>query len=805
MLATASAGIIQVLPSSKLQLDLPSSFPDMSRVRSHKGNIPSLPQTKQCSMCPAKFTRTTHLNRHIRSHTNERQHQCDICHSQFTRSDLLTRHKRTCGDNSNVYRSRRKSCQACAESKIRCDLEFPCSKCVSRGKECIFVNDPEASKAKRLAAAERARRNKAGESSKPAAPAKERSTSVTSIPQQSQEIQLSPNSALFPSGSRRGSFDTPVFSFSSSTSSSSAPSPGSEEFDPIINSFGPPHLMPTLTADDPATLAAHLKALLPHRPLSSDLFKPLSFEDQYASLLPAQSQHFQPTLADFHSEQFAWLDSPGELDGSGTLFPHDYQLGSHAYGVLAHDHFAGVDFTAPPSTASSSVPDLIPSAQPSLDGSQPSPLVADRAQTGCSTDYGEPPAAELQHYLYLFFSAFSTQVPLIHVPTWQMEGKPMVLIRAMQACGALFVRTPVAQKFIIDTLGCTRDILMLEFAKTPTDSPEYLALVIAVVLLQTIGLFHQSPEIRSSSNVYHGMLVMMIRRTGLIGRIANWSAPDIVHGGNRDSAWHEWCTYETAKRALIFAYLHDCFHSILFAIAPSFRSCEFDIGLPCDDSLWQASSSTEWLSAIQAGSNTATAAAQPSACGTSMQTALAYLNHDSSLSSSLPVPPPLNPFGHFVLILTVLRDLYECRTSGSSVSPSIAASSSGETESALRNWLHAWLTHEPASLSSPSLPSTRAEPPFSSNPMPFFWLAQVSLLEVREGQSLLAFKASGGIADGRFTHVSRWMASIRSLVSKGKLDPEVIWEQLMGIRSRGVESESDYHENEGLLGFFANR
>ncbi|KAJ7022590.1 hypothetical protein C8F04DRAFT_236706 [Mycena alexandri] len=42
----------------------------LPRVRAHKGNVPSLPQTKYCSLCPAKFTRTTHLNRHLRSRTS---------------------------------------------------------------------------------------------------------------------------------------------------------------------------------------------------------------------------------------------------------------------------------------------------------------------------------------------------------------------------------------------------------------------------------------------------------------------------------------------------------------------------------------------------------------------------------------------------------------------------------------------------------------------------------------------------------------------------------------------------------------
>ncbi|KIK98576.1 hypothetical protein PAXRUDRAFT_668207 [Paxillus rubicundulus Ve08.2h10] len=111
----------------------------ISKMRSHKGNVPVLPQTKLCPHCPAKFTRTTHLNRHLRTHTGERSHCCDTCEAQFTRSDLLTRHKKTCGDPSHANRTRRRSCQACADSKVKCDLQRPCSKCQARGKECTFA------------------------------------------------------------------------------------------------------------------------------------------------------------------------------------------------------------------------------------------------------------------------------------------------------------------------------------------------------------------------------------------------------------------------------------------------------------------------------------------------------------------------------------------------------------------------------------------------------------------------------------------------------------------------------------------
>jgi hypothetical protein len=49
---------------------------------------------------------------------------------------------------SNAGRSRRTACESCAKSKIKCDLEQPCSKCVNRGRECVYLNDPNASKEK---------------------------------------------------------------------------------------------------------------------------------------------------------------------------------------------------------------------------------------------------------------------------------------------------------------------------------------------------------------------------------------------------------------------------------------------------------------------------------------------------------------------------------------------------------------------------------------------------------------------------------------------------------------------------------
>ncbi|KAJ6486523.1 fungal-specific transcription factor domain-containing protein [Mycena vitilis] len=124
---------------------MPSAPSGHTKTHAPNHNVQALPKTRCCSLCPAKFTRTTHLNRHLRSHTNERRHRCNICKSaQFTRSDLLSRHQQRCGQSVDL--SRRRSCEACVASKVKCNRHRPCTRCAARGRSCIYRNDPELSR-----------------------------------------------------------------------------------------------------------------------------------------------------------------------------------------------------------------------------------------------------------------------------------------------------------------------------------------------------------------------------------------------------------------------------------------------------------------------------------------------------------------------------------------------------------------------------------------------------------------------------------------------------------------------------------
>ena len=59
-------------------------------------------------------------------------------------------------------------------------------------------------------------------------------------------------------------------------------------------------------------------------------------------------------------------------------------------------------------------------------------------------------------------------MPLVHPPTFEVVSKPGVLINAMEACGALYGKTPTAAEFITTTLRDSREILIQEFVSNVT-------------------------------------------------------------------------------------------------------------------------------------------------------------------------------------------------------------------------------------------------------------------------------------------------------------------------------------------------
>ncbi|KAI0069899.1 hypothetical protein K474DRAFT_1609674 [Panus rudis PR-1116 ss-1] len=747
----------------------------VSRMRSHKGNAPSLPQNKLCPLCPARFTRTTHLNRHLRTHSNERMHTCDKCHAQFTRSDLLSRHKRSCGDAISGTRSRRKSCQACADSKVRCDQQQPCSRCQSKGRECVYNAAPARPRAK-------AARNIASTSAQTLQVQQDHTQDATRLsppgmtredpsPSSSTLMETPSPPIIVPSQSEQA--------FDAQTESSSCLPPSSETLSDssIANSS---RATDYSTEVEGSRLSFAQEALEVQNHLNA-LFSNEMFDKFFNSALVPPSEG----IGVAHNTSNAREEEMFGNGIQGSVFPwapaEESQPFMASLDGVDYDTYRALQADRSVNTLSSSM--LLPSLDFSL--SQPS----------------SPSPAELQYYLHLFFTRFLEQMPIMHVPTFNPAKKPAILINAMQACGALYAKTPQACSYIATTLASARDEVVAAFSKKPATTSDQVHLILTVSLIQTIGLFHQKAEQRAQSNMYHAMLVMLIRQSGLLNGEFTWDPSSLLDPTATEAAWNSWVCHETTKRALMLTFLHDCCHSIFFTLRPTYFPSEFNLRLPCEDSLWKATSYEDWHIALL----------KPSAYGSATDRLKGALPLQEALAHLAQVPRKsqpaliLNPFSQFIIIHAILRKIFEdCLCSEKAAEARLSDDPTNVNPTIqymLHNWLQSWFQ-------SPETPrpSKNNAAPFSSDALPFYWIGQVLLLAYQEGLPPFVSDVPGVSVtnEAKFGLMKEWFRHIREFLKSGEQGPTLFWDELMKIRMQNWQTHGAGGDKDGLLGFFEN-
>ncbi|KAF7306857.1 Fungal-trans domain-containing protein [Mycena indigotica] len=676
----------------------------VSKMRAHKGNMPvSLPQDKLCPYCSARFTRTTHLTRHIKTHATQRDYQCPTCPASFTRSDLLARHRKICQDPNRPGRLR--SCNLCIEQKVKCDRKIPsCSRCQARGKPCVFATGPRK---------------------------KSRHVEVATM------SNVSQNAA---------------------SSSSTLPQSPHESVTPAE----PPLDLESLNKElDAASAESNIAASLP-LPVDSHL------SPHY------DNDAFQPLFADVFDPGTENAISPPK-EAFPLPFPVLEEIPRHSTS-LNQPWFQ----------------ELIAYEQ--------RPLLEEMARQKLVEDFftQQLQSADPKHYLYLFFNAWTLQLPVVHSATFKLEDKPLFLTKCMKACGAVFVRTRKASNYIKEALGIAREGLTMAFAQTSIEPSTQVYLIIAVVLLQTLGLFNEKAEERIASQMYHSLIVAMIRRTQLISRTRDWR-PDPLS----ESPWQDWAFYEMTKRALLLSYLHDCCQSIYFGLPPSYLPQEVSLRLPCDERLWQAQNAEEWRSVLVT-LNTSNPSQIPHECLAGHPLNSAFSNMVQLRSDYLPVPN-LSPFAHFILIHALLRDLFaaclervEPKSFYEPGDKNAPHQTILTTQYAMHNWLQSWIA------SSAPIRTPFDELPLAENPLPFYWLAQIGILAHQEG--LPPFdSAANATGEVRFKIMKRWLRRIRTFLVEGDNQTTVFWDELMKLRLQNWQAEFELDgggDDDGLLGFF---
>lgn len=252
-----------------------------------------------------------------------------------------------------------------------------------------------------------------------------------------------------------------------------------------------------------------------------------------------------------------------------------------------------------------------------------------------------------------------------------------------------------------------------------------------------------------------------------------------------------------------------------FSLSPSFHPAEFNISLPCDEDIWCAKTAQEWYKIAQMPSGYGISRSR--ILGMNMQTALASLG-DTQTPTACSLS--LNPFSLFVLIHTILRNIYASRAKQADQGKSedqiglLPAGSPDDeihyhdtsrdtilaTQYALHNWLQMWINGPESMRQGESM----EEPPFVSNALPFYWLAQVSLMAMQEGSTIFGPIFPNGSSEGRFRLMKEWLDHIRTFVRNGTQVPSQLWDELMKIRLQisNDKSQRPFEPSAGVISFF---
>lgn len=171
-------------------------------------------------------------------------------------------------------------------------------------------------------------------------------------------------------------------------------------------------------------------------------------------------------------------------------------------------------------------------------------------------------------------------------------------------------------------------------------------------------------------------------------------------------------------------------------------------------------------------------------------------------------PLIVTPFAHFVLSHSILRKLFQDCLEKRPLEPQAEGFS---IQFMLHNWLQSWLH-------SPETPNYgHGEPIFLHDALPFYWIAQVTLLAYQENLPPFATSpgSTGGISLGeaKFRLIKEWLKHIRAFLCRGQEGPTLFWDELTKIRMRGKTHSGnqsdggsvgdDTDSSKGLLGFFS--
>ena len=218
----------------------------------------------------------------------------------------------------------------------------------------------------------------------------------------------------------------------------------------------------------------------------------------------------------------------------------------------------------------------------------------------------------MQTYIGSYWYHFHPQMPILHKPTFSADKTQNLLLVAVIAIGASCLDkmhganvTRAGAELSNFLAWHLRGEIFKHVEFLP---PAKLWVFQTLLLLEVYEKMYSTRVLHERAHIHHGTTLTLMRRgSSLIGRSALDSpptakdeTPGMTPNSNQASAtqnpeqwWHHWITNEATRRVAFAAFIIDSIHATMFGHSATMVAHEMKLQLPCDESLWSATSAAE--------------------------------------------------------------------------------------------------------------------------------------------------------------------------------------------------------------------
>ncbi|KAL8707975.1 MAG: hypothetical protein Q9220_007055 [cf. Caloplaca sp. 1 TL-2023] len=219
----------------------------------------------------------------------------------------------------------------------------------------------------------------------------------------------------------------------------------------------------------------------------------------------------------------------------------------------------------------------------------------------------------MQTYIRSYWYHFHPQMPILHKPTFSADKAQNLLLVAVIAIGASCLDKLHGHQ--VTQAGAELSSFLAWhlrgeiFKDKDFTAPAKLWVFQALLLLEIYEKMYSTRLLHERAHIHHTTTLTLMRRgSSLLGRSPLDSPPPGAvdktdpstnaargssHNRTPDQWWKHWIKNEATRRFAFAAFIIDSIHTTMFGHTATMVAHEMKLQLPCDESLWSATSSAE--------------------------------------------------------------------------------------------------------------------------------------------------------------------------------------------------------------------